>query len=947
MVTYGFMNNAGPALRVWRIACCFVLAFFLTASPSLAQQPGERSQITPQQVEQARQALEQGEVSTAEIQKLEEKKALGTLTPEEIEAGKNLLEERQRKAAQPEEKKPEQMEAEKEEETRREEESTKKPPAPTKPELKIFGHELFSRPPSTFAPITQVPVSNDYIIGPGDEIKVLMWGRIDIQYSLVVNEEGVILFPKVGPLTVAGLTYKELKELIKQKAEAITGVNVNISMGKLRTIQVFVLGEVKSPGVYTISSLGTMSNALLASGGPTQLGSLRKVQLKRRGRVVTTIDFYDFLLRGDTSGDARLMPGDVVFVNQVGPLVTVAGNVKRPASYELREERNLETALNLAGGLAPLAYNQRIQIERAFKNRMRIILDIPHEQLKKAEAVPLQDGDVVRIFSILDTNVNAIQLFGNVLRPGQYAYKSGMRVLDLIPNLVSLQPDTYLPYALIKRYMPEEMTAKLMPFNLKKLLITRDLSENLPLQPQDEVYVFNKSLFQEKLEVGITGEVRKPGRYSIDKMTIKDLVYKAGGLRRDADHSLGHLFRTDPRTKNVTLMRFNLEKALEDDAGNNLLLQDQDEVVIHSIRETKPKEMVSIYGMVNNPGEYPLAVGMSIKDLIMAGGNLRKEAYKEEAELVRFELDEGQLMRKEVLNFDVTAAVAGDPQENLILQEYDRIFIKKIPKWLVQIRVNIDGEVRYPGDYYARDDEKLSSLIERAGGFTKNAYLRGAFFTRESVRQIQRQRLEDLISRMEEEISAETGIEATGAMSKEEVEAFRLSLEAKKGLLQKLRQARVTGRMVIQLSALEVFKDSKFDLRLEDGDQLLIPKEPENVNVLGEVYNPTAFLFEKGKRTNFYLGRAGGPTANAEKDEMYIVRADGSVLSKSQGGSSYSWDPETNRWVSGSFSSAQIYPGDSVLVPRKLVKIHWIKEAKDITQILFQIAVVVGVMAAI
>jgi len=266
---------------------------------------------------------------------------------------------------------------------------------------------------------------------------------------------------------------------------------------------------------------------------------------------------------------------------------------------------------------------------------------------------------------------------------------------------------------------------------------------------------------------------------------------------------------------------------------------------------------------------------------------------------------------------------------------------------LDEIRVSIDGEVTYPGDYYARDDEKLSSLIERAGGFTKNAYLRGAFFTRESVRKIQGQRLEDFISRMEQEIAAETGIEVTGAMSGEEVEAFRLSLEAKKGLLQKLRQARVTGRLVIQLAALEVFKDSKFDLRLEAGDQLVIPKEPQSVNVLGEVYNSTSFLYEKGKKSNFYLSRAGGPTANAEKDEMYIIRADGSVLSKSQSGSSYSWDPETNRWTTGSFSSADMYPGDSVLVPRKLVKIHWIKEAKDITQIMFQIAVVVGVLAAL
>jgi protein involved in polysaccharide export with SLBB domain len=338
---------------------------------------------------------------------------------------------------------------------------------------------------------------------------------------------------------------------------------------------------------------------------------------------------------------------------------------------------------------------------------------------------------------------------------------------------------------------------------------------------------------------------------------------------------------------------------------------------------------------------------MTIKDLILAGGNLSEGAFKDDAELVRFKLVDGELMKTEVLTFDVAAAVAGKPGENLVLKEYDRVFIKKIPNWLEQIQVSLDGEVKYPGEYYAQKGEKLSSVIERAGGFTEDAYLRGAFFTRESVRQIQRRRLDELISRMEQEISAEAGLEATGALSTEEVEAYRLSLEAKKALLQKLKEAKVTGRMVIQLAQLEVFKESKFDLRLEDGDHLEIPREPQSINVLGEVYNPTSFIYEKGKKANFYLGRAGGPTANADKGEMYIIRADGSVLSKSQGGSSYGWDPDTNRWTTGSFSSAELHPGDSVLVPRKLVKIHWIKEAKDITQIMFQIAVTLGIFLAI
>jgi protein involved in polysaccharide export with SLBB domain len=815
-------------------------------------------------------------------------------------------------------------------------------------ELHLFGHEIFARPPETFAPPTSMPVTEDYVLGPGDEIKVMLWGRIDAEYSLGVNRDGTVQFPRIGTISVAGMTYKDMKKLLKKKAESITGVTISVTMGRLRSITVFVVGEVRMPGAYTVSAFDTVINGLLISGGPTDLGSLRSVQLKRNGKIVTTIDFYEFLLEGDTSKDRRLQPGDVVFVPKAATLVALAGNVKRPAIYELKGDLSLNTLIDIAGGLAPSAYKQRLQIERSHQHEKQLVLDVTYTGGSSAPLFALQDGDIVRVFPIAPEKVDAVYVYGNVPRPGSHSYKLGMRVTDVIRDETELKSDTDFSYALIKRYVEPDMHAELIPINLGRAIIARDIRSNIKLKPYDEIYVFNKWIFSYKPYVRIKGEVRKPETYPLtEKMRVKDLIISAGGLNREAYLGRSHLFRTDPRTKNVTLIRFNLERVLQDYPTDNLLLQDQDEVVIHNIREYKPEEKVSIYGMVNNPGQYPLAVGMTVKDLIMAGGNLRQEAYKEKAELVRFRLVDGDLMRSEVINFNVAEAVAGDAQANLELKEFDQVFIKRIPRWLERMTVNIEGEVRYPGAYHAREGEKLSSIIERAGGFTENAYLRGAFFTRESVREIQRQRLEDMISRMEEEIAAETGLEATGAMTREEVEAFRLSLEAKKGLLKKLREARVTGRMVVQLTALEVFKESKFDLRLEDGDSLFVPKEPQSVNVLGEVYNPTSFIYETGKRANFYLSRAGGPTGNADRGEMYIIRADGSVLSKAQGGSSYTWDPESNRWVSGGFGSAQLYPGDSVLVPRKLVKIHWIKEAKDITQILFQMAIVVGVLAAI
>jgi protein involved in polysaccharide export with SLBB domain len=547
-------------------------------------------------------------------------------------------------------------------------------------ELQVFGHDIFSRPPDSFVPPTNVPVTEDYVVGPGDEIRVLMWGRIDAEYSLVVNKDGTIQFPRIGSISVAGMTYKDMKQLLKKKAESITGVTISVTMGRLRSITVFVVGEVKMPGAYTVSAFDTVINALLMSGGPSQLGSLRNVQLKRNGKIVTTIDFYAFLLEGDTSKDKRLQPGDVVFVPKAENLVAIAGNVKRPAIYELRGDLSLNILIELAGGLAPSAYKQRLQIERSYKHEKQLVLDVTFTGAESEAGFNLQDGDIVKVFPIAPEKVDAVYVYGNVSRPGSYSYRPGMRVTDVIRDETELKSDTDLDYALIKRYVEPDMHAEFVPFNLGKAIIARDSRSDIKLEPYDEIYIFNKWLFSYKPYVRVRGEVRKPETYQLtENMRIKDLIIAAGGLNRDAYMGKSHLFRTDPETKNVSLLEFNLDSVLLDDPSNNLILQDQDEVVIHSIREYKPKEFVSIYGMVNNPGQYPLAIGMTVKDLIMAGGNLKPEAFKDEAELVRFKLVDGELMKTEVLNFDVAKAVAGEAQDNLELKEYDRIFIKKIP----------------------------------------------------------------------------------------------------------------------------------------------------------------------------------------------------------------------------------------------------------------------------
>ncbi len=863
-----------------------------------AQKLIQSGRMSPQQLQEILNAARRGQISPEIINQYQKKAEQGSLTPAEIEAGKKLLESKKKELSQttaaddvtipekaaktPTEKEVAKTPAEKEKGVETQEEYLQKNDLPEQQDLSIFGHKFFSGSPSTFAPIQNVPVSNNYIIGPGDEIKILMWGRLDESYSLEVDNEGIINFPKIGPLTVAGLTFSELKELIKQKAESITGVSVNVSMGRLRTIQIFVLGEVKHPGVYTVSSLATMINAILSSGGPTALSSLRKIQLKRRNKVVTTIDLYDFLIQGDTSSDARLMPGDVIFIPQAGPMISVSGNVKRPAIYELIDKGTLQGAISLAGGLAPKGFKQRIQIERAFENQFQIVLDISNKKLKLGKPIYLQDGDLIQVFSILPSTMNAVYLYGNVKRPGQYEHKPGVRILDFIPDLDSLEKDTCFDYALIKRYHMEKMKTELIPFDLGEVLFQKDESQNIALKTLDEIYIFNKFLFEDGEYAVVNGQVRNPGRYLIDDMRIKDLIFKAGRLDRDAYMDLGHLYRTNPRTKEVTIHTFNLEKTMAGDDQHNLRVQDLDQLVIHNIREYVPEEWVSIIGMVKNSGEYRYATDLTIRDLILVAGNIKDAAYMDKAELTRFEIVYGKKVETSILEFNLRLALQNDPLHNLKLKPMDVVTVKTIPDWREKSKtVSITGEVYFPGIYQIRKNEKLSSLIKRAGGYNKHVYLLGAFFTRESAKKIQQKRIEDMMKRMEIDLSRTSSQEAQTSLSPEDLAVQKQYTSHQMFLLSKLQQTEASGRIIIRLQPLDSLKKSNYDFVLEDGDALHIPKKPETVNVVGAVYNPTSLIYNKNKaKLKYYLGKTGGPTENADYRHMYIIRLDGAVITK-------------------------------------------------------------------
>ncbi|AMV71849.1 SLBB domain-containing protein [Desulfuromonas carbonis] len=792
--------------------------------------------------------------------------------------------------------------------------------------LRQFGYELFAGTPSTFAPVTDVPVPAEYVLGPGDELKVQLFGKTNQQLAMIVDREGVIAFPEIGPLNVAGMSFAQARAYIaEQVKEKTIGVSVSITMGELRSIRVFALGEVSQPGSYLVSGLATLSQALFVSGGVKKIGSLRKIQLKRDGQLVTTIDLYDFLLKGDTSADVRLLPGDVVFVPPVGATVGVAGEVMRPAIYELRTEKSLGDLLTLAGGLRPTAFREKALIERVGENGIRSVQEVALQDA--GLQTTLRNHDLIKIFSILDYEKNPVFLVGNVKRPSKYAWKEGMRLSSLVSGPDQLMPETYLDYALIEREAADNREPELVRFSLADLLNGK-AEADLLLQPRDKVYIFHRSHFRQAPMVTISGQVQSPGSYELKRsMRLVDLLLSSGGLRKTADPSEAELYRTDPVSKEVSLSRYSLAAALAGVNDQNPLLQDSDRLVVHSIWETKQRFTVRALGEVNNPGSYELAAGMRVADLVFAAGNLTPRAYLKQAEITHFDIVNGEERVTRHESFDLTAALQGDAEANQLLAPYDVITVRTLSNWRGAESVTLAGEFKFPGTYPIEEGERLSSVIKRAGGFLPEAYLDAAFFTRESIRQDQQQQIDEMVRRLEREINltqASIGRENPQSLA---LQRNQTELVAAQKILEAAKRVKATGRLVIQLSDVKALANSEFDLALRDGDVLRVPKRPEEVHIIGQVYNSSSQLYRPGDDRDDYIQRSGGLTNFADKGSIYVVRANGEV------------DPQKGWW-----RSREIHPGDVIVVPEKLDRFYAIESALDWSKVLMQVGVGVASM---
>ncbi len=727
---------------------------------------------------------------------------------------------------------------------------------PFKRDLRQFGYDFFKNSAQLSAAMDNMPVGGDYNIGPGDVLSITLWGSINARHELTVDRNGEITIPKVGAVKVWGVTFDQLKGIIhKAISQYYKNYEMNVTLGKLRTIQVFVVGEVEFPGSYPVTSLSTVVNALSAAGGPTKNGSLRSIKVSRNGKPSADVDLYDIMLRGDRHNDIRLQNGDTVFVPVIGPVVAVAGEVKRPAIYETKGDTPLADVIAMAGGVTANGNLSRIQIERFSDNNAKVILDYNFKEgriVGTSSDNKIHDRDMIKVFPVQEAVRQVVSLKGNVMRPGEYQFSKGMHLLDVISGFDALLPESYLESAEVTRLALPDYHKEVLTFNLRKAL-TGSAPDNIPLQEQDTIMVYSSADMREKLTVTINGEVVNPGTYNY----------------------------------------------------------------------------------------FP---GMTVRDLVAAAGSPKRNALLDQTELSRVTLNNEKASSSHI-NINLGKALSGDPENNIVLQPDDSLSIRSITDWLdaTDKFVTLKGEVKYPGVYAISRGEKISSVIERAGGYTPKAYLIGAKFTRKSVKEVQQKRMDEIINRTEKEIYQKMAALSSTATSKEEVDATRSALEGLLKQLDILKRAKAEGRVVIRISALEELRKSSYNLDLEGGDSLEIPARPSVVHVMGQVYNPTSFVYTpENSSVITYLNKAGGATRDGEEDDMYIIRADGSVISKQQSSFGLKWNDDSRSWSFGSFNSTYMMPGDTLVMPQKLERTAWIREIKDITTIISQIALTAG-----
>jgi protein involved in polysaccharide export with SLBB domain len=709
--------------------------------------------------------------------------------------------------------------------------------------LPIFGASLFEQVPATFAPVDRIPINSDYLIAPGDELVLTMWGQVNFSRRLVVDRSGQVMLPDVGPVSLAGLNYSQAAATFKANiARVYKNFDLSVAMGRLHSIQIFVVGEARRPGSYTVSSLSTLVNAVFSSGGPSSRGSMRDIQLKRGNQTVCHFDLYDLLMRGDKSKDAQLSPGDVILIPPAGRRVAIAGSVEHPAIYELKDGSTLGDVIRLSDGLSPIAAAKQAVLER--------VKDGAGLEVQRIDLSPLgmdkelRNGDVIRFLPLVQRFENAVTLRGNVAEAGRFPWHTGMRLSELIPDKQSLLTRDYWKE---RNHLAVTELPAGEDFSVASAEDQRKRSE--PPGPDGA-----------KSERSVTEVAMAVARPQVP-------AFREQERNLQADSSLGAAMGGD----SVAPLRSFLPHNFVQPAAPEIYWQ-------YAVIERVDKQTLQTH-----------IVPFNLGDLVLAH----------------------------------------DESQNLLLEPGDvvTIFSKadfSVPQVHQAKQVRVEGEVNMAGVYTLMPGETLRQLVRRAGGLTPNAYLYGAQFTRESTRREQQKRYDDFLAQLDREMTESAANLSSRIISPQQALTAQSSVTSQHDLIDRLKRVPIDGRIVLDLNPTSRGVDALPDLHLENGDRLYVPSRPSTVNVIGTVFEQATFLYQEDLRVNDYLKKAGGPMRSADRSHMFIVRADGSVVSRSTANTVF---------FARGFDTLPMYPGDTLVIPVYVNKTTFARNLMDWSQI--------------
>jgi polysaccharide biosynthesis/export protein len=784
-------------------------------------------------------------------------------------------------------------------------------------DIPVYGRSIFDNQVTTYASVDNAPVPDDYRLGIGDSLNIILYGSENIERELKVDRSGEVNFPKIGNLKIAGMTFGQVREYVQDRvSNELIGVKVNISFGSLRSINVFVAGEGRVPGAYSVSALSTVSQVLFVAGGVSEIGSLRNIEVKNNGFKKATFDLYKLLTDGNTEGDIRLQSGDVIFIPPVIKTVIIEGAVRREGRYELIKNEKLAELIKLAGGLDSRAFLKQIYVER-YTNDLGLPTIINLDISSEKDFI-IEDGDIVRIAHVNSNSKNSVVFRGALERPGKYGWYQGIRLSDFIKNVdIDLLENADLDHSLIVRRKNQNTNdIYTISFNLSNAIINPGSDFDPLLNPSDEVFIFAMAegvsfldnLLPKSKDIM---QMSDGGLNEINEIVINEDQEE---MILGPDGKIQILMTDEKYNKLLAEKKFQMDREIEQRGNRAELLEPILRKLYRQADTNEAVQVVSISGAVKMPGEYPLVNNSSFSNLIDLAGGYTDDALMERAELRRLQINPDGSIETVLSQINLTK-----DNLNIRLSSRDHLRINKIKDWDINDSIEIKGEVFYPGRYLISPNETLSSVIKRAGGFTDESFINAAIFTRESIKDKEREQLLVLGNNIRRD-------QASRSMTKES-EDFSVSSKEIEDSIEALLSTEVIGRLIIDLPRV-INGDPLADLILQDGDILEIPKYTNAVTVVGEVRRSGSFVRQESFKIDDYIELAAGLTQRGDKKQTYIIRADGSV-EKIDG-------LKERDFFNFSDSNSGVMAGDTIVVPIKSSYQTPLNLYSTVSQVVFQ-----------